>query len=321
LSTAFDSYLLAGDGAGLDSTLNELMETEVRPIVRRVVTSRLAGRWDDVDDVCSEAGLELLLHLRRARSSSRETPIRDFPAYVSAIAVNACNRYFRRRRPGRARLKKQVRILLADDPVFRLRSSPDGKSWGALAGAGSSTATTSDLSALESRIEPERDLGTLLRRIFEETGGEADVESLVDLIARIWSLPEEPADVFEGDLDRLEAERREPELAIDNRRFVLRLWQEIRLLPRDQRVSLLLPLRDRGGNSVLFLFPVAGIASFADVAAALGIGEEELSRLWNDLPADDLSIASRLACSRQRVINLRMAARKRLGNRLRKWRQ
>ena len=321
MSAAFESYLRAEDGTALDATLGDLMERDARPIVRRVVTSRLAGRWDDVEDVCSEAGLELLLHLRRARSSPGDAPIRDFPAYVAAIAANACNRYFRRRRPGRARLKKQIRIILADEPEFRLRTSPDGRSWGALVAMPSSAATRADLPALEARIEPERDLGTLLRRIFEEAGGEVEVDPLVDLVAGIWRLPDESDAVSDGALDRLPAEPPDPELSIDNRRFILRLWQEIRLLPRDQRLSLLLALRDRGGSSVLFLFPVAGVATFAELASTVGIAEEELSRLWNDLPADDLSIAALLACSRQRVINLRSAARKRLGNRLRRWRQ
>jgi DNA-directed RNA polymerase specialized sigma24 family protein len=320
LSAAFEAYLRSEDDDALDSTLGELMESDVRPVVRRVVTSRLAGRWDDVDDVCSEAGLELLLHLRRVRSAPRDAPIRDLPAYVSAIAVNACNRYFRRRRPGRARMKKQIRILLADDPVFRLRSSPQGSSWGGLAAAPPGV-EAADLSALATTIEPDRDLGALLRSIFEAAGRDIEIDDLADLVARIWGIPDEAAPVPDGALDLLAAESRDPEVAIDDRRFMLRLWQEIRLLPREQRVSLLLFLRDAVGNSVLFLLPVAGVASFAQLAATLEIPEAELLRLWNELPADDLSIASLLGCARQRVINLRTAARKRLGNRLRRWRQ
>jgi hypothetical protein len=47
------------------------------------------------------------------------------------------------------------------------------------------------------------------------------------------------------------------------------------------------------------------------------MNEERLSALWNDLPADDRAIGEILACERQRVINLRMSARKRLANRMR----
>jgi hypothetical protein len=47
------------------------------------------------------------------------------------------------------------------------------------------------------------------------------------------------------------------------------------------------------------------------------MSEERLTALWNDLPADDRAIGEILGCARQRVINLRMSARKRLSNRMR----
>jgi hypothetical protein len=53
-------YLQAGDSLAQQSALSELMEAHARPIVRRVVGARLAGLWDDVDDVCSEIGSRTL---------------------------------------------------------------------------------------------------------------------------------------------------------------------------------------------------------------------------------------------------------------------
>jgi hypothetical protein len=47
---------------------------------------------------------------------------------------------------------------------------------------------------------------------------------------------------------------------------------------------------------------------------------EELARMWNDLPIDDMRIATRLGIKRQQVINLRKAARARLARRLVAWR-
>ncbi len=294
------------------------MENHARPIVRRVVSSRLAGRWDDVDDVCSEAGLELLLHLRRVKARSAVRDIADFPAYVATVAANACNQYFRRRRPGRARLKKQIRFLVSEDPEFRFGTSADGCAWCDLAGRPTSVPETRDLDALEERIDADRDLRRILARILEEAGGAVELESVVELVARIWRLPPDPTTPMTGvPLDGVAAEEKEPELSIDRRRFTVRLWQEIRRLPREQRAALLLHLRDHRGNSVLFLFPVSGVASFAQIAATLEMGPDQLSGLWNELPADDHAIATLLGCTRQRVINLRMSARKRLANRMR----
>jgi hypothetical protein len=42
-----------------------------------------------------------------------------------------------------------------------------------------------------------------------------------------------------------------------------------------------------------------------------------MAALWGRLPLDDHAIAARLECTRQQVINLRMAGRKRLATRLR----
>jgi hypothetical protein len=95
------------------------------------------------------------------------------------------------------------------------------------------------------------------------------------------------------------------------------LWREMGEVPRAQRVALLLNLRDGTGNSVLSLFPLLGIANLPEIAAALEISESELEKIWNDLPWDDNAIGRLLDCSRQQVINLRMAGRKRLANRVR----
>jgi len=294
------------------------MAADVQPVLRRVVASRLSGLWDDIDDVCSEARLELLLHLRRLKAQPLGREIADFPAYVATVAVNACNRYFGRRHPGRFRLKKQIRILFSEEGELRWRPSPDGRAWCGLAREGGNSPVEIDLDALERRIEPDRDLRRLLRRILEEAGGEMELESLVDLVGRIWRLPPDPgAPASILSLESIPAPQDDPESAIDRRRFTVRLWQEIRRLPRGQRVALLLNLRDHRGNSVLFLFPLSGVASFSQIAAALEVGEERLAELWNALPADDRAIAEILGCGRQRVINLRMSARKRLGNRMR----
>src|SRR5262249_29667421 len=112
------------------------------------------------------------------------------------------------------------------------------------------------------------------------------------------------AEAPEIDLDSLEAEPGGAETSIDRRRFAARLWAEIERLPRPQRVALLLHLRDHRGNSVLFLFPVCGVASLARIAMVLEISEKRLEEMWNELPADDNSLAELLGCKRQRVINL-----------------
>ena len=275
--------------------------------------------WDDIDDVCSEARLELLLHLRRMKADPASVAIEDFPAYVSVLATNACNHYFRRRRPGRARLRRQVIYVLRHEPAFRLSDGPDGRTWCELQASPSRSriADARVLEQLAQGVEGDRNLATVLQRILKAAGAAVEFDALAAIVVRVWHIPPDPVDDSDAvDLNEIPAPGPGAEVAMDRRRFTARLWDEVRRLPRAQRVALLLNLRVGRGNSALALFTAAGIAAFAEVAGALEVSEAELAAIWVELPYDDNRIAGLLGCTRQQVINLRMAARKRLNTRL-----
>ena len=309
MDSLLEKYLRAADPESAQACLG-VLTAAAEPVIRRTVQARLSGRWEDIDDVCSEARLELLLHLRRIQSGSGET-IGDFSVYIGTLARNSCHHYFRRRRPGRNRLKNQIYFLL-QEPEFRtsqghgitrcgLAAWPETRSTGSIRDTGS--------------IEGSRDLAELLRQLFEEAGGPIDFQALVDLVAKLWNIePAESASTVEADV--IAAPWPGAELSIDRRRYAERLWREVGQLPRPQRVALLLNLRDGRGNSVLSLFPLSGTASFAQIAAVLELDEVRLAEVWIELPWGDNAIAKFLGCTRQQVINLRMSARKRLSNRL-----
>jgi len=310
-----DPYLRASGASVEQESLGDLLASVADPIIRRTVHSRLAGRWDDIEDVCSEARLELLLHLRRIKNKPGAIAIDDFAAYVGTLAGNTCHHYFRRRRSGRARLTRQIRFLL-EEPEFRIRQK-HGVTLCGLAGwpEQQQPAPAAAVENAARQIEGNRNLAVLLKNLFDAAGGPVVFEALVDVVARMWRIaddslaplvdPESVAAVAEG-----------AEISIDRRRYAARLWKEIRQLPRPQRVALLLNLRDGRGSSILALFPHSGVASLAETAATLEVSEEKLAAIWMELPWDDHSIAAFLDCTRQQVINLRMAARKRLANRM-----
>jgi hypothetical protein len=75
-------------------------------------------------------------------------------------------------------------------------------------------------------------------------------------------------------------------------------------------------LRDSQGGSAIFFIPYLGISSHAQIAATIGLPDEEFSALWVDLPLDDSRIATMFSISRQQVINLRKTARERLRRRM-----
>src|SRR5947209_1213220 len=90
----------------------ELLDSSAR-LIRAVVGRKLRGPEiaQDIDDVSSEAMLELLARLDAVRNGEAQ-PIENYPAYVAGIGHHAVNNYFRRRYPQRHRLKNRLRYVL-----------------------------------------------------------------------------------------------------------------------------------------------------------------------------------------------------------------
>jgi hypothetical protein len=154
-----------------------------------------------------------------------------------------------------------------------------------------------------------------LHAILERVGHPIVFESLVDLVADLWGVRDVILESGEFPPD----ERRDQLATIEQRQYLEALWLEIRDLPDKQRTALLLNLRDAGGSNALMLFLLLDIAGVAEIARIAGLTEDELNELWESLPLDDLTLASRLSLTRQQVINLRKSARTRLARRTAKW--
>jgi len=103
---------------------------------------------------------------------------------------------------------------------------------------------------------------------------------------------------------------------VEKRIFLQRLWEAVRELPRNQRMALLLNLKDADGRGCIALFPLAGVASVRELAETLEMSAEEFAELWKELPLDDARIADLLGMQRQQIINARKSARERLARRL-----
>jgi hypothetical protein len=72
---------------------------------------------------------------------------------------------------------------------------------------------------------------------------------------------------------------------VEKRVFLQRLWDEAPRLPRQQRVALLLNLRDAQGRGCLALFPALGIATLRKLAEALEMSAERPSAALADCAA------------------------------------
>jgi DNA-directed RNA polymerase specialized sigma24 family protein len=154
---------------------------------------------------------------------------------------------------------------------------------------------------------------------YERSRPPARVLALVAALAALLGVRDQPFESLpesEATAALLPAPESDPAWQIEKRIFLQRLWEELRLLPPNQRAALLLNLKDAGGTGCITLFPATGVATLRQLADALGMAADDFARLWNELPLEDARIAELLGLTRQQVINARKSGRERLARRL-----
>jgi RNA polymerase sigma factor (sigma-70 family) len=311
---ALDSYLSAqASPESPDSEeLGELLAIRADPIIRKVVFHRISDSRADAEDVCADAILSLIQRLQRYKEEAGRRPIEDFSSYTAATAHHACDQYLRRKNPAQWRLRNQIRYLLEHDAKLAAWRDSLGR---LLCGFASWQGQEQTRQAPSPGSFAECvGLRELLFRLFHSSAGPLELSTVLE-VAR--ALPDFQLSVGEHTAE-LDIPDNAPAVdsGIEQRRYAAELWKEIQDLPVRQRSALLLNLKHDAVNLLL----LTGVARFREMATALNMPTEELASLWNKLPLEDTEIAQRLGGTRQQVINLRMAARKRLANRLAGWR-
>lgn len=302
-------FLASQDAPESERLLARLLRELAEPVVQRIVGSRLSG--PDAEDVSHNVMADLIARLREMKDAGGGLgTIRDFPAYAAVAAYHGCNECFRQCFPQRYRLRNRLRYLLLKDHRFALWESPGGE-WlcGRKDGRRNQPAARQEVT--DSGWASSREAARVVDSIFAELGAPMAFDDLIDRVAQHWGIsdhpvPNEDLASADGAIDTL----------LERRSWLKRLWDEIGELPLRQRFALLLNLRDDQGGPALALFPVTGVATIRQIAAALDVAAGELARIWNELPLEDQRIAEWLGISRQQVINLRKAARERLSRRL-----
>jgi hypothetical protein len=324
----------------------QLLCHEAEPIIRSVLKQKLRaaavrpegnGSWPSLEDMYSAAVLEVLMRLRELRRNANSTAIENFQGYVAAITYRVWSECLRKNEPWRASLKKKLHYLLTRDPSFAIWKGADAQ-WSCGMGSWRDQAVPSTNARLRTLLEDplKFDYGS-------PAAQESSSKQLIALVTAILNFVKSPMrfDDLVGTIVRLSgtnhrringdafAQTGAGELTdsratvadqVERRIFLEYVWTEIGKLPLRQRMALLLNLIDPGGNSVISLLPAIGIASLREIAASLGMSEEQLASIWNELPVDDRTIASYLGATRQQVINLRKTARERLARRSRAFR-
>ena len=322
-----------------DDILAQIINEHAGPVIKGVIRYKLhlnshrPTQRAEADDLYQDALLQLLTQLQQFRREPGLRPIADVRGMAAVIAHRTCSGWMRRQFPERHALKNRLHYLLTRQRGLALWQGEDGKTLaGFAAWQGQKRAATaarlgdsSEREGLPARVpvpvgDKPQDLADALAAIFDQVGGPVEFEELVRLLASLLGVRDQPFESLPENEDGASltpsAVESDPAWHIEKRIFLQRLWEELQLLPRNQRAALLLNLKDSGGFGCITLFPATGVASLRQLADALEMGADEFARLWNDLPMEDSRLAELLGLTRQQVINARKSGRERLARRL-----
>jgi hypothetical protein len=297
------------------TALEAILTGHVVPVVRRIVQRQQSAdrllRAQDAEDIGSTVVMRLVRRLQRV-PFDRSEAIDRLDDFAAASTFNAIQDFLRLHFPQHTRLKNRVRYVLTRDERFR--------SWVSPAGAACALASWPETNQLGEppsswRHDDRARVADAVESLLRAAGAPLLVAAVVRTLAQAWSVADEHPAAWSDVADRGPSQAGQ----LESRQRLAALWRETRALPGRQRTALLLNLRDVDGGSAIALFPLMGVASLEEVAAAIELPLPRLAKLWPRLPLDDLTIASLLGVTRQQVINLRLAARQRLARKLEKW--
>ena len=339
-------FLNSTDQGEASRLLDRIVAEHARPLLNQIIRAKLRlsadgsdnnRAWQDADDIVGDVVLQLVRRMLDMKSDPRKQPVSDLTNYVAAAGHNAFNTYLRRKHPERWRLKDKLRYVLTYQRGFSLWEGERGR-W--LCGFEVWREQSTSRSA-ESRVRHLRDnkderericldlenqkksLPGLVVAVFNWAGGPLEFDDLVAVAADLLSIGHEARPAF-GRFGEPRLPNEMPDqtaslaIRLEQRVYLESLWLEIRKLPLGQRRALLLNLRDSRGHDMTAMFAHTHIATLDEVAEALEMSLKEFFELSHELPMEDSVIAKYLGMTRQQVINLRTAARRRLARRMRR---
>jgi hypothetical protein len=313
---------------GSESAQDALFARTISPLVWKIIVRQLGGagcayNQQDLEDV--HAGVLLRLHERVLATESGDLEgLASLPDYAAVSAFNACSAFLMRLQPERTRLRYKVRYILRRDPhvavwtgdAHTLLCGPREQE-GSRVLAPPATVASSVAEAVLDLGRATAALRAVLRQVLAECGA-CEMEALVSALFEALELTEShqvPLEVADAPSSVPDAEQLQARL--ENQEVLAYLWREVLELPANQRIALLMNLRDESGGDMVAALLSSGVASSAELARCLRADEPDLGATIAALPRDDRWIAERLGLTRQQVINLRKSARLRLSRRLR----
>jgi len=346
IDSLLEPLLLKVDGEEADELLGRLIAAQAAPVINGIIRYKLrlnsacGGAEAEAEDLRQEAIAQLLAELQKFRADVETHPIQDVRGLAATITYRLCARWMRRQFPERHALRNRIQYLLTRQAGFAIwregaeETEEKDESKRLIAGfaAWKGRRPSAEAASLRRLSQDGKLLETLggacraaklneaLAAVFNHLGGPVEFDELVKAMAVLLQIKDRVVESIDGGPDDggFDIADKEADVAwrVEKRVFLQRLWEEVRQLPRQQRVALLLNLRDHDGQGCIALFPALGIATLRQLAEALEMSAERLAGVWNETPLEDAKIAELLQMTRQQVINARKSARERLARRL-----
>ena len=325
----------AAGGQESSSCLNDLLQTEVRPIVAASVKRRLSSflrssqeSQQDLEDIVQDCLLRVAQQL--LAGTKGEAEIKSLGGYSARVAEHACDEFFRSKYRKRYNATKRVLVNLRENPAFYEWKDGAKPRRGALSAwlppppippESRPAAIRFDLSATTTAIllayhkgGPNAGLGSALcmhaSLLWAE--GALEVDDLVLVLQSARNEFDEPERVL--DSETTAAPITEPTWT--ETEFLRAVWAEISQLRPSPAKALLLNLRIKGEYGIEW-FTDAGIVGTDELAGLLGFDPDTFqNETLNELPWPDKRVAAFLNCTEEQVTALRSAARRTLAARL-----
>ena len=343
MDTLLEPFLRAASDHETEKALAELFDQAIEPVLTKfgkklrgkaAVWNRGGGKSSDqldIEDLLSETRLRLIDKLFKLKGDPAMRGIDSIAGYASVTANSARDGLLRKLYPMRTKLSDRVRYVLngsTNRSGFALWSLNDDEnaagfeSWaGSAADKGSVFQSLySDPGAVkESALEgsPSRPhLADMVAAAFHWVGAPIEFDALVSILA-VWTdtrdefvslqdtRPDDENPIFDPpDLSPGPRER------TDSADDLKRLWVAVLDIKLTWRTAFLLHAH------ITFDFVHFAVTDLQGIAAALEIPADDLARIWDDIPLEDLLIAKRMNLTRQQVINLRRLAREALAKKV-----
>jgi len=313
--------------AQLSKTLASVVSSHIVPTVKSCVGKTHPNTSkEDIEDAVYECVCRVIGGIRGAIDRKPPEPIANLSAYIGSVVRKYGVDQVREKYPERLRISNRLRYLcnhisaiqqredMRGRPIYGLACWPQDR-WNELNGPrlAELAANPNQTAGKWLPASGERDLTdpATLKALLNWIGHAVHLDSLVNAAVAIGRIAEPVAISDPIDVPELDDGSDIPQVV--EWRFQLKwLWNEIQELNVSQRRALILHMRDDGQRSVVEFLPLAKVASLREVAAVLEMPVEELAGMLDKLPLGDIEIGEMLGVGRQKVINMRNDARKRL---------